>query len=79
MWPTLALQGSVQQQNYANLLEPNLFVGTAQLSLTVPIYQGGAEYSAIRLDKENVGQQRLNVDQVRDQTRANVVQAWGQL
>ena len=79
LWPTLALQGSVQQQTYANLLEPNLFVGTAQVSLSVPIYQGGTEYSAIRLDKENVGQQRLNVDQVRDQTRANVVQAWGQL
>ena len=43
------------------------------LNLSVPIYQGGAEYSAIRLDKETVGQQRLNVDQVRDQTRANVV------
>ncbi len=79
LWPTLALQGGVLQQTYANLLEPNLFVGTAQVSLSVPIYQGGAEYSAIRLDKENVGQQRLNVDQVRDQTRANVVQAWGQL
>ena len=79
LWPTLALQGSVQQQTYPNLLQPNLFVGTAQVALTVPIYQGGTEYSAIRLDKENVGQQRLNVDQVRDQTRANVVQAWGQL
>jgi outer membrane protein len=45
----------------------------------VPIYQGGAEYSAIRLNKENEGQQRLNVEQVRDQARANVVQAWGQL
>ena len=79
LWPTLALQGSVQQQSYSNILTPNLFVGTAMLNLTVPIYQGGAEYSAIRLDKENVGQQRLNVDQVRDQTRANVVQDWGQL
>ena len=79
LWPTLALQGSVQQQNYPNILTPNLFLGTVMLNLTVPIYQGGAEYSAIRLDKENVGQQRLNVDQVRDQTRANVVQAWGQL
>jgi outer membrane protein len=79
LWPTLALQGSVQQQNYPNILQPNLFLGTVGLSLTVPIYQGGAEYSAIRLDKEAVGQQRLNVDQVRDQTRANVVQAWGQL
>ncbi len=79
LWPTLALQGSVQQQAYSNILTPNLFLGTATLNLTVPIYQGGAEYSAIRLSKENVGQQRLNVDQVRDQTRANVVQAWGQL
>jgi outer membrane protein len=48
-------------------------------NLSVPLYQGGAEYSAIRLDKETLDQQRLNVDQVRDQTRANVVQAWGQL
>jgi outer membrane protein len=79
LWPTLALQGSVQQQNYPTILQPNLFLGTVMLNLSVPIYQGGAEYSAIRLDKENVGQQRLNADQVRDQTRANVVQAWGQL
>jgi outer membrane protein len=79
LWPTLALQGSVQQQTYSNILTPNLFLGTVMLNLSVPIYQGGAEYSAIRLDKETVSQQRLNVDQVRDQTRANVVQAWGQL
>jgi outer membrane protein len=79
LWPTLALQGSVQQQTLPNIITPNLFLGTAMLNLTVPIYQGGAEYSAIRLDKETVAQQRLNVDQVRDQTRANVVQAWGQL
>jgi outer membrane protein len=77
--PTLALQGSVQQQTYPNILTPSLFLGTAALNLTVPIYQGGAEYSAIRLDKETVAQQRLSVDQVRDQTRANVVQSWGQL
>ena len=79
LWPTLALQGSVQQQTFPNIITPNLFLGTAQLNLTMPIYQGGAEYSAIRLDKEAVAQQRLNVDQVRDQARANVVQAWGQL
>jgi outer membrane protein len=79
LWPTLGLQGSIQQQTFPNILTQNLFTATGQLNLSVPIYQGGAEYSAIRLDKENVGQQRLNVDQVRDQTRANVVQAWGQL
>jgi outer membrane protein len=77
--PTLAIQGSVQQQTYSNILTPNLFLGTVGVNLTVPIYQGGAEYSAIRLNKEVVGQQRLNVDQVRDQNRADIVQAWGQL
>jgi outer membrane protein len=77
--PTLALQGSVQQQNFPTILQPNLFLGTVGVNLSIPIYQGGAEYSAIRLDRENVGQQRLNVDQVRDQVRANVVQSWGQL
>jgi outer membrane protein len=79
LWPTLALQGNVQQQTYSNILTPNLLLGTVMLNMTVPIYQGGAEYSAIRLNKENEAQQRLNVEQVRDQTRANVVQAWGQL
>jgi len=79
LWPTLGLQGNVQQQYDANITTPKLFTATALFNLAVPIYQGGAEYSAIRLDKENVGQQRLNVEQVRDQTRANVVQAWGQL
>ena len=43
------------------------------------IYQGGSEYSAIRQDKEAVGQQRLNVDQVRDQVRSDVTQFWGQI
>jgi outer membrane protein len=47
--------------------------------LTVPLYQGGAEYSAIRQNKETVGQQRLNLDVNRDQARATVVQSWGQL
>ena len=79
LWPTLALQGSVQQQAFSNILTPNLFLGTVGLNLSIPIYQGGAEYSAIRLNKETEGQQRLNVNQVRDQTQANVVQSWGQL
>jgi outer membrane protein len=47
--------------------------------LTVPLYQGGAEYSAIRQAKETLGQQRLNLDVNRDQARATVVQNWGQL
>jgi len=43
------------------------------------VYQGGAEYSLIRQSKETLAQQRLNLEMTRDQTRANVVTAWGQL
>ena len=58
-------------------------VGETQASvigqLTVPICQGGGEYSAIRQNKETLGQQRLTLDINRDQARATVVQSWGQL
>jgi outer membrane protein len=79
LWPTLTLQGSVQRQYDSTITTPKLFTNEVALNLSVPLYQGGAEYSAIRLNKEVAGQERLNVDQVRDQTQANVVQAWGQL
>ena len=40
--------------------------------LTIPIYQGGAEYSTIRQAKETLGQRRLDLDTARDQ----VQQTW---
>jgi outer membrane protein len=79
MWPTLTAQASVQQQFGSNIATPRLFTDSATVNLSVPIYQGGGEYSTIRMNKEALGQQQVNVDQVRDQARANVVQAWAQL
>ena len=46
-------------------------------SVTIPIYQGGAEYATIRQSKETLGQQELQTDQQRDVVRALVVAAWG--
>jgi outer membrane protein len=80
LYPTLVLQGSAQLYQFnANDASARLFNSTVQARLTVPIYQGGSEYSAIRQNKETAGQQRLSLDQVRDQVRANVTQYWGQL
>jgi outer membrane protein len=80
LYPTLALQGVAQLLNFStNDASARLFNGTVQARLSVPIYQGGSEYSAIRQDKEAVGLQRLSLDQVRDQVRANMEQYWGQL
>src|SRR5215467_8500153 len=79
LYPTLSLQGNVQQAYESNLLQLKTFNASVLGQLTVPIYQGGAEYSLIRQTKETLGQRRLDLDTARDQVRQNVVQSWGQL
>src|SRR5882757_8125501 len=77
--PTVSLQASVQQSYESTMTLYRSFGASATAQLTIPVYQGGTEYSLIRQSKETLAQQRLVLEQVRDQTRANVVTAWGQL
>jgi outer membrane protein len=77
--PTVSLQGSVQQSYEQTQTIFRSFGASAVAQLSIPVYQGGAEYSLIRQSKENLAQQRLNLETTRDATRANVVTAWGQL
>ena len=79
LFPTVTLQTSVQQSYEPTLTTLRSFGASSAVQLSVPVYQGGAEYSLIRQSKESLAQQRLNLEQIRDQTRANVVTAWGQL
>jgi outer membrane protein len=79
LYPNLGLTASATKQ-WDPLFNINKETNISILgTLTVPIYQGGSEYSAIRQSKETLGQQRLNLDVNRDQARATVVQSWGQL
>jgi outer membrane protein len=77
--PSVNLVASAQQAYDQQLSVPRTFTASAVAQISVPIYQGGAEYSLIRQSKETLAQQRLTLEQQRDQTRANVVAAWGQL
>jgi len=77
--PTVTLQASAQQAYEQQLTIQKSFTAAAVAQLSVPIYQGGAEYALIRQSKETLAQQRLNLDTTRDQTRANTVTVWGQL
>ena len=77
--PTVTLQAAVQQAYEQTITLYRTFAATATAQVSVPIFQGGAEYSLIRQSKENLAQQRLVLEQTRDQTRANTVTAWGQL
>ncbi|MBN8972673.1 MAG: TolC family outer membrane protein, partial [Rhizobiales bacterium] len=79
LFPTVSLQVGAQQGYEQQLSTPKSFVASAIAQVSVPIYQGGGEYALIRQSKETLAQQRLALEQVRDQTRATVVQSWGQL
>jgi outer membrane protein len=79
--PTASVQGSFTKNYLAqgNLNNIEGYNASVLGTLSIPIYQGGAEYSAIRQAKETLGQRRLDLDTSRDQIRQNVVQSWGQL
>jgi outer membrane protein len=79
LYPNLSLIGSVSKE-WDPLYNVNKQTVASVLgTITVPVYQGGSEYSAIRQSKETLGQQRLNLDVNRDQVRETVVASWGQL
>lgn len=79
--PSVSMQASLQQGFLGVGLLSTMQSNSASVfgTLTVPIYQGGAEYSLIRQAKELLGQRRLDLDTVRDQVRQAVIQAWGQV
>jgi len=79
LYPTLNAQGS-----FTHAYDPQSSIRmqdstTIGAFLTIPIYEGGADYSKIRQAKENLGQARIQADVLREQVRAAVVQAWGNL
>jgi outer membrane protein len=77
--PTVNLQASVQQAYEQQMTIYSSFGASAIAQVSIPVYNGGGEYALIRQSKETLAQQRLVLEQQRDQTRANVVTAWGQL
>jgi outer membrane protein len=81
--PTVTATASAQQ-NWEPSVSSNVAVlrqFTASLlgQVTVPIYQGGSEYSLIRQSKETLGQRRIDLETTRDNVQALVAQSWGQL
>lgn len=79
LYPRLSAQLNATKQWEASLTTNEALAASATLNLTVPIYQGGAEYSLIRQSKEGLGQRRQDLETARAQVRAGIIQAWSQL
>jgi outer membrane protein len=74
--PQLSVQGQLFQET--NPLQRGLNERGYQVTanLSVPLYQGGAEYSAVRAAKETAAQQERLVAEARRTAVQNAVQAW---
>jgi outer membrane protein len=77
--PSVNAQGTLQRANEPTTQIKRQDEASVGVSATAPIYQGGAEYAAVRQAKEVLGQTRIQMDVTRDQVRAQVVQFWAQL
>ena len=77
--PQVSLQGQTFQQNNASgrSTKNNGYQVTAQLS--VPLYQGGSEYSAVRQARQQEQQTQRLIDDTRRTAVQNAVQAWDTL
>lgn len=76
LMPQISLQGQTFQQNNATLShsQQNGYQVTAQLS--VPLYQGGSEYSAVRQARQQEQQARKTLDDQRRAANQQAIQAW---
>lgn len=80
LYPNVSVTGALNRAlDYQGLTGQKSFSASVTGQVNVPLYQGGAEYATIRQAKEQLGQARLAADLQRDQIRALVVTAWGQL
>jgi outer membrane protein len=78
LYPTIGLSAAFSNQIDANGIPGfRVLSGTITGQLTIPIYQGGAEYAATRQAKESLSQQEMQTDSLRNQVRQAVVAAWG--
>src|SRR5436305_7126995 len=69
LYPTVTLESSVQRRWDVQPGVTDQMTGTVLGRVAVPIYQGGAEYSIIRQNKETLGQRRIELDVQRDLIR----------
>jgi outer membrane protein len=78
LYPTIGLSAGVSNQYDASGI-PGFHLLSGQITgqITIPIYQGGAEYAATRQAEESLSQQEIQTDSLRNQVRQAVVAAWG--
>ena len=74
--PQVSFQGQIFQSSNASARSTQTNGYQAVVQLSVPVYQGGAEYSAVRQAKQSEQQTSKQVDDARRTAVQNTVQSW---
>ncbi len=76
LMPNISLQGSLSNSQSSQLPGETIRSGQIVAALTVPLYQGGAEYSAIRQARQQQQQAHKLVDDARRAAVQQLIAAW---
>lgn len=76
LMPNLSLQGSLSRNEDVQTKDLTTKVGQILMVLSVPLYQGGAEYAAIRQARQDQQRTRQQVDDAKRQAIQQVTEAW---
>ncbi len=76
LMPQLSVQALAARSDNASVNNQRTIGGQVLLNASVPLYQGGAEYSRIRQARQAQQQSRRTVDDLRRQAIQQATQAW---
>jgi len=76
LMPNLSLQGSLARKEDVQQKDITTKVAQILMVLSVPLYQGGGEYAAIRQARQQQQQSREQLNDARRQAIQQVTQAW---
>lgn len=84
--PTVDLSGSVNREDVFTAPDDSGIAtagdstyGSVELSVSVPIFQAGTEFSAVRQAKQTANAERLTLKAIEDRVRQEAMTAWGEL
>ena len=78
-FPSLDLESDLSYADQPNSSQPWEEEASIGLNLTIPLYQGGAEYSQVRQAREQALQVRSTLESSQRSVRENVSRTWDQV
>ena len=76
LMPQVSIQAAAARADNTQVFGSRTIGGQIVANVSVPIYQGGAEYSRVRQARQSEQQSRKQVDDTRRQVVASATQAW---